>query len=59
VASGTWWIGLTVGVGSRWLAAHGGGKRERYEALKRTVAAVERQAAKNVALRLPSPSRST
>ena len=57
VASGTWWIGLTVGVGSRWLAAHGGGKRERYEALKRTVAAVERQAAKNVALRSPSPGR--
>jgi hypothetical protein len=58
VASGTWWIGLTVGIGSRWLVAHGGGKRERYEALKRTVAAVERQVAKNIALRLPSPGRS-
>lgn len=59
IATGTWWIGLTVGVGSRWLAAHGGGKRERYEALKRTVMAVERHVAKNVPLRSPSPGRST
>jgi len=57
-ASGTWWIGLSVGVGSRWLAAHGGGKRERYEALKRTVAAVERQSEKSNASRPPSTSHS-
>lgn len=58
LATGTWWIGLTVGVGSRWLSTHGGRKRERYEALKRTVEAVERQVKKGAALRLPAPRRS-
>lgn len=59
VASGTWWIGLTVGVGSRWLATHGGRKRERFEALNRTVKALEQQVARGGKFRLPSSGRST
>lgn len=34
VATQTWWLGLIAGVGSRWLASHGHGKREQYEALR-------------------------
>ncbi len=34
VATQTWWLGLIAGVGSSWLASHGQGKREQYEALR-------------------------
>lgn len=34
IATQTWWIGLLAGVGSRWLAARGEGKRERYQVLE-------------------------
>ena len=40
-ATNTWWLGLAVGVGSRWLSSYGGNKRERYEALRRTVETLE------------------
>ena len=40
----TWWLGLAAGVGSSWLSTYGGNKRQRYEALQRTVASLERQA---------------
>lgn len=42
VATNTWWLGLTVGVGSRWLASYGGNKRQRYEALERVVESLKR-----------------
>lgn len=42
VATGTWWLGLAAGVGTTWLAAKGGTKRERYEELKRVTADVSR-----------------
>ncbi|MBS0575162.1 MAG: hypothetical protein JSS45_01860 [Proteobacteria bacterium] len=37
VATQTWWIGLLAGVGSRWLAGKGAGKRARYQMLKDAV----------------------
>lgn len=43
VATNTWWLGLAVGVGSNWLATHGGNKRQRYEALRRVVVELERR----------------
>lgn len=43
VATHTWWLGLAVGVGSNWLATYGGNKRQRYEALRRVVEALERR----------------
>ena len=49
VATNTWWLGLAVGVGSNWLATYGGNKRQRYEALRRVVDALERR----VAVRAP------
>ena len=49
VATHTWWLGLAVGVGSNWLATYGGNKRQRYEALRRVVVALERR----VAVRAP------
>lgn len=47
VASGAWWLSLAAGVGSTWLAAHGGNKRDRYEALKRAVAGVDEAVRRN------------
>lgn len=47
VASGAWWVSLAAGVGSTWLAAHGGNKRDRYEALRRAVVAVEQAVQSN------------
>jgi hypothetical protein len=47
VASGAWWVSLAAGVGSTWLAAHGGNKRDRYEALKRAVETVEETVQRN------------
>ena len=44
IATNTWWLGLAVGVGSRWLASYGGNKRQRYEALKRAVESIEKKA---------------
>jgi hypothetical protein len=41
VATNTWWLGLAVGLGSRWLATYGGNKRRRYEALQRIVESLE------------------
>jgi len=41
IATNTWWLGLAVGVGSRWLASYGGNKRQRYEALMRAVESLE------------------
>lgn len=41
IATNTWWLGLAVGVGSRWLASYGGNKRQRYEALQRAVESLE------------------
>lgn len=41
VVSGAWWVALAAGVGTRWLASHGGNKRERLEALKRALEVVE------------------
>jgi hypothetical protein len=43
VATNTWWLGLAVGLGSRWLATYGGNKRQRYEALQRIVETLERR----------------
>jgi hypothetical protein len=43
IATNTWWLGLAVGVGSRWLASYGGNKRQRYEALQRAVEALEKR----------------
>ena len=45
MATGYWWLGLAAGLGSKFLADHGGAKRERLEALRRAVEAAERQAA--------------
>ncbi len=47
VASGAWWVSLAAGVGSTWLAAHGGNKRDRYEALKRAVEGVDAAVRRN------------
>ena len=44
IATNTWWLGLAVGVGSRWLASYGGNKRQRYEALQRAVESLEKKA---------------
>jgi hypothetical protein len=41
IATNTWWLGLAIGVGSRWLASYGGNKRQRYEALERAVESLE------------------
>jgi hypothetical protein len=41
VATQTWWLGLIGGVGASWLASKGHGKREQYEALKRSLDAME------------------
>lgn len=44
VATQTLWLGLIAGVGSRWLASRGHGKREQYEALRTALAVMkERQ----------------
>ncbi len=45
IATNTWWLGLTVRVGSRWLTTYGGNKRQRYEALQRAVESLEPRAA--------------
>jgi hypothetical protein len=45
IATNTWWLGLAVGVGSRWLVSYGGNKRQRYEALQRAVDSLETRAA--------------
>lgn len=45
MATGYWWLGLAAGMGSKFLADHGGAKRERLEALRRAVTLAERQAA--------------
>ena len=47
VASGAWWVALAAGVGTRWLASHGGNKRERLEALKRAVEGVDTEVGRN------------
>jgi len=47
VASGAWWVSLAVGAGSTWLAAHGGNKRDRYEALKLAVAGLDAAVKRN------------
>lgn len=47
VASGAWWVSLAAGVGSTWLAAHGGNKRDRYEALRRAVKGVDAAVMRN------------
>lgn len=47
VASGAWWVSLAAGVGSTWLAAHGGNKRDRYEALKRAMDSVDAAVRRN------------
>lgn len=44
MATGYWWLGLAAGLGSKFLADHGGAKRERLEALRRAVELAERQA---------------
>ena len=44
IATNTWWLGLAVGVGSRWLGSYGGNKRQRYEALQRAVESLETRA---------------
>lgn len=44
IATNTWWLGLAVGVSSRWLATYGGNKRQRYDALQRAVQSLENQA---------------
>ncbi|APW48460.1 hypothetical protein RA876_14280 [Rhodoferax antarcticus] len=41
VATQTWWLGLIAGVGSSWLASHGQGKREQYEALRGALAVMK------------------
>ena len=46
-ASGAWWVSLAAGVGSTWLAAHGGNKRDRYEALSRAVEGVDAAVMRN------------
>ncbi|HQQ69850.1 MAG TPA: hypothetical protein PLL92_06000 [Alicycliphilus sp.] len=58
MATGYWWLGLAAGLGSKFLADHGGAKRERLEALRRAVEAAERQAASGKRLRLrPQPGQ--
>ena len=52
IATNTWWLGLAVGVGSRWLASYGGNKRQRYEALERAVESLEKNARRGGALAL-------
>lgn len=47
VASGAWWVALAAGVGTRWLASHGGNKRERLEILKRAVQCVNTEVGRN------------
>lgn len=47
VASGAWWVSLAAGVGSTWLAAHGGNKRDRYEALRRAAEGVDAAVMRN------------
>jgi hypothetical protein len=47
VATGTWWVSLAAGVGTRWLASHGGNKRERLEALRQAVEGVEATVKRN------------
>lgn len=46
-ASGAWWVALAAGVGTRWLASHGGNKREQLEALKRAVHGVKTEVERN------------
>lgn len=41
-ATGYWWLGLAAGMGSRFLAKHGGGKRERLDALRTMVDMAEK-----------------
>lgn len=44
MATGYWWLGLAAGLGSKFLADHGGHKRQRLDALQRAVEIAERQA---------------
>lgn len=53
VATNTWWLGLAVGVSSRWLISYGGNKRERYEALLGIVQKLEESRDFKSALALP------
>lgn len=46
VATQTWWLGLLVGMGSQWLSTYGVNRRQKYEALRRTVEEVEGLAAR-------------
>lgn len=57
MATGYWWLGLAAGLGSKFLADHGGAKRERLEALRRAVALAERQAAATTPAALPAVKR--
>jgi hypothetical protein len=50
IATNTWWLGLAVGVGSRWLMTKGGNKRERFESLKKAVEMAERKAGGKISL---------
>ena len=43
IATQTWWLGLIAGVGSRWLAGIGQGKREQYEVLSSALAAMQKR----------------
>lgn len=42
VTTGYWWLGLAAGMGSRFLAKHGGAKRERLDALRTMVDMAEK-----------------
>lgn len=43
VMTQSWWFGLLAGVGSRWLAGHGGKKRNEYEVLASALAIMRRK----------------
>jgi hypothetical protein len=57
VATQTWWLGLLVGMGSHWLSAYGGNRREEYEALLRAVEAAEGLAARKPIMLQHQPTR--
>ena len=41
IMTNAWWVALTIGIGSRWLSAYGGNKRQRYELLEKAVETME------------------
>lgn len=58
VATNTWWLGLALGVGTRWLTSYGGNKRQRYEALVEAIKSMERRASRpQAALLTAKPQR--